>query len=322
MNKKLIALAVASVVAAPAAYSADVSLYGRINNAIQVSKDGDGSNTDISTVGSRFGIKASSELGNGLTASGRYEFATTTDKELDNIADLRIGTVGLSGGFGSVTVGNQWSAFFDTVGTDLDAAYTLGASLYSAAGGVYRSSNTIKYSNSFGPVYMEADLRLNESGDTADTAEALRGDGYGLGVRVSPTEVFTFAVAIDSEQRSTGDIDRSGVSARLNLGNFYGMLGYQASEVGTNESESQVQLWLGTDFGSTRVQVGFGEADLNFSDNSDAMRNASQITVGVYHSLGGGMKLYYEGADVSDIAGDANTYKDTTTHYFGMRYDF
>ena len=323
MNKKLIALAVASVVAAPAAYSADVSVYGRINNAITAHKTGGTNNTDVSSIGSRFGIKASSELGNGLTATGKYEFSTTTDKEQPNIGDLRIGTVGLSGGFGSVTIGNQWSAYFDTVGTDLDAAYTLGYHLFSAAGGAYRASNTIKYSNSFGPVYLEVDLRQNESGEDAVLAEALRGDGWGAGVRVSPTDAFTFALAMDNEQRTGGDIDRRGASVRLGVGNFYGMLGYQTSEIGSGNAESQLQLWLGANVGSTRIQLGLGEADLNHPDtNTDASRDASQIVLGVYHSLGGGMKLYYEGTDVDDLASSNSSYAEGTTHIFGMRYDF
>ena len=246
-----------------------------------------------------------------------------TSERQKHVADLRVGTVGLSGGFGSVTIGNQWSSYFDTVGTDMDAAYSLGYHLFTAAGGAYRSSNTVKYSNSFGAVYMEADVRVNESGEGGDVAEGLRGDGYGLGVRVSPVDAFTFAIAIDSEQRDGGDIDRQGISARVNAGDFYGMLGYQTSEIGSGTQESQVQLWLGGNFGNTKVQLGLGSADLNHPDtNANATEDASQVTLGVYHSLGGGLRMYYEGAKVSDLAANAGAYSDLTTHIFGLRYDF
>ena len=106
----------------------------------------------ISGVSSRFGVKYSQEMGNGLTAHGKYEFSTTTDKEGAGINDTRVATVGLSGAFGRIDVGNQWSAYFDTFGTLVSPTYTLGYYLYSSVGGgPFRASNTIKYSNSFGP---------------------------------------------------------------------------------------------------------------------------------------------------------------------------
>ena len=75
MNKKLIAVAVAGVVAAPAAY-ADISAYGRINNRIVIADNDD---INMETSGSRFGFKGSGDLGNGMSAFARYEFGTTTD---------------------------------------------------------------------------------------------------------------------------------------------------------------------------------------------------------------------------------------------------
>ena len=75
MNKTLIAAAVSTALMAPVAAQADVTLYGRIHNGIAfVDTDGADSTTDLNSGGSRFGIKASSDLGNGLTASAHYEF--------------------------------------------------------------------------------------------------------------------------------------------------------------------------------------------------------------------------------------------------------
>ena len=117
-------------------------------------------------------------MGNGLTAHGKYEFSTTTDKEGAGINDTRVATAGLSGAFGRIDVGNQWSAYFDTFGTLVSPTYTLGYYLYSSVGGgPFRASNTIKYSNSFGPLYLELDVRLNESaesGKSGGNAEKLR----------------------------------------------------------------------------------------------------------------------------------------------------
>ena len=319
MNKKLVAIAVSSLFAAPAAFAADVTIYGRINNAITSTDSAGSKNTDISSIASRFGVKASSDLGNGLTATGRYEFATTTDREQPNVADLRIGTVGLSGGFGSVNIGNQWSAFYNTVGTDIDPTYTVGYYMYSSiTSAPYRSSNTIKYSNSFGPVYLEADLRVNESDEGTDLAEKTNGDGFGVGVRVDATGNLTLAAAYDVEQGSAGSADekRSGVSGRLDLGNFYAQLGFHQWEQG-QDSREHTQLWLGTQLGSTNVRLGYGIGEVALS-SATTVSEPTQIVFGVYQDIGGGMKLYYEGTDV-DADGAR---EDITKHILGMRYDF
>ena len=215
MNKKLIAAAVSAAVMAPVASQADATVYGRISNAIDlnnvsVKKDPDDGTlpegtTDISGVSSRFGIKGSADIGNGLTAKGTYEFGTVTDREEKNeehggVEDIRVATVGLSGSFGSIDIGNQWSAYFDTFGTLISPTYTLGYYLYSSVGGgPYRTSNTIKYSNTFGPVYLELDYRLNGSDEPSEVAEKIRGDGFGLGVSFAVAKNITIAASMDSE---------------------------------------------------------------------------------------------------------------------------
>ncbi len=223
MNRKLIAAAVSAAVVAPVAAYGEVQVYGRINNAIDLNDivdDGD-SKTDISAVSSRFGIKYNKEMGNGLSAHGRYEFAVSTDKEgkrsfdrsdstsndTAGVDDLRIGTVGVSGPFGRVDIGQQWSAYFDTFGTLISPTYTLGYYLYSSVGGgPFRASNTIKYSNSFGPLYAELDVRLNEesSPESGDNAEKIRGDGIGLGLSWAVSDNITIAAAFDSEDGADG----------------------------------------------------------------------------------------------------------------------
>ena len=319
MNKKLLALAVSAAVMAPVASQADVTVYGRINNALDIqSGDNVESTTDISNVSSRFGIKASSDLGNGMTASARYEFATTTDKEQSNVADLRIGTVGLSGGFGSITVGNQWSAFYDTVGTHIDPTYTLGYYMYSSfAGGPYRASNTIKYSNSFGPVYLELDVRLNESDEARDVAEKINGDGIGLGVSFAATDNLTIAAAFDAEDATVadgnGDVDRTGLAAKWSSGGWYAMVGYQETDEDGGDTVDNTSIYGGTNIGdSTNLMIGWQGA------SSDANGDADQLILGVYHNMGGGLKLYYEGTSVSYDDGRG----DLDIHLLGMRIDF
>ncbi|MEM7193793.1 MAG: porin [Pseudomonadota bacterium] len=320
MNKKLIAAAVASTVAAPVTAMADghegVTVYGRINNAIKITDD----NTDVAGVSSRFGIKYNKDLGNGMGVHGRYEFFTVTDREeasagRGGVADIRIATVGLSGGFGRVDVGNQWSAYFDTFGTLVSPTYSLGYFIYSSiGGGPFRASNTIKYSNSFGPVYAELDVRLNDSNEQSDVSEKINGNGVGLGLSFAVTDAITIAAAVDSEDNDGVDgaadttTDRTGIGIKGSFGSFWASLGFQNIDTEGDEVDTTMFYFGGKLGGSTNWLIGHSTAD----DDAD-----SEATVwGIYHNLGGGLKLYYEATAVDT----ANT--DDTIHFLGMRVDF
>ncbi len=329
MNKKLIAAAVASTLVAPVVYGdghEGITVYGRVNNAISIRDSGSSNVTDVSSVSSRFGLKGNADLGNGMSAFGRYEFATVTDKEQPGIADIRLGFVGISGGFGSIAIGNQWSAFFDTYGTLVSPTYSLGYFLYSSvAGGPFRTSNTIKYSNSFGPVYLEADLRLNESGEAGDVAEKINGDGFGIGVTINPTDNIGIYAAIDSEENNasvdadTGvstavaDTDRAGVGVKLTFGGISISYGHMETEDGARTREhDQLYLSAGLWEGGS-ILLGTGTVD---DDTTSA--SPSSVFLGLYHNMGGGLRLYVESTSVDPDNGGA----DNNVTYFGMRFDF
>ncbi|WP_424947488.1 porin [Candidatus Spongiihabitans sp.] len=387
MNKKLLAAAVSAAVMAPVAH-AESSFYARVNNAIDINDlSGDGT-TDISGVGSRFGFKGNADIGNGLTAHGRYEFSTVSDKEGTGVGDTRLASVGLSGGFGRVDVGNQWSAYYDTFGTLVSPTYSLGYYLYSSVGGgPFRTSNTIKYSNTFGPLYAELDVRLDDGGSEHDDAEKIHGDGIGLGLSFSVTDNITIAVAFDSEDGTDGtdavdatdgspavpasddfaaaavpiisangvitpgtpqigtaavdavaptaavpagpdapDTDRVGVGVKVNLGAVAVTLGWQNYSVDDNENtavddEVDIDTMFINASGSlgekTSWYLGYSEAD-DGADAVPATDDSTQLTWGIYHNLGGGMKLYYEATSLDS----ENKGWDGDRHYLGMRIDF
>ena len=339
MNKKLIAAAVSAAIVAPVAAYGEVTVYGRINNAIDINDLSDAadadSTTDVSSVSSRFGIKYNKEIGNGLSAHGRYEFATRTDRELPGIADVRIATVGLSGPFGRIDVGNQWSSYFNTFGTLVSPTYTIGYYLYSSIGGApYRSSNTIKYSNSFGPIYAELDVRVNDDGNEgSDVAEKVRGDGVGLGLSWAINDNFTIAAAWDAEDGADAatsgnpdapDTDRFGIGAKANFGGGYwlsvGWQNLEQDDVGTADGDDidTTFIWGGGNFSKkTNWLIGYAEAD-DDGDNDDP----EQLTWGVYHNIGGGLKIYYEATDLDVETTDPDDARDGVRHLIGMRVDF
>lgn len=117
MQKKLIALAIACAMSAPAfADNANVTIYGKIDVNLESVKNDIGANattqplsvTRVATNASRFGIKGSEDLGDGI--KGIYQVEVQFDANGNGGNGLGNGTrntgVGLEGGFGKVIFGN------------------------------------------------------------------------------------------------------------------------------------------------------------------------------------------------------------------------
>lgn len=111
MKKSLLTLA---LLAATGAYAQSVTLYGvadvAYNNDVKKSSAGVKTETnDVITNGlstSRLGFKGDREIGSGLKANFVMEFEVDPSAD-SGIAKTRVGTVGLSGGFGNVTFGRR-----------------------------------------------------------------------------------------------------------------------------------------------------------------------------------------------------------------------
>ncbi len=123
--------------------------------------------------GSRWGIKGSHDLGDGLSATYRFEHKFSTEN-----ASLggggRLANIGLSGGFGSLTLGQVWSASYNATGAITDNSLLWGDSATS-----YRVGNALSYAVSAGSIGMQVDA-LMDSG--TDTGGALDGLEFGLTV--------------------------------------------------------------------------------------------------------------------------------------------
>ena len=355
MKKTLIATAVSAALMAPVAAQADVTVYGRIHQGIKfVNPEKGKSTTDFVGIGSRFGIKASSDLGNGMTASAQYEFATSTDAPGSGVASTRVAKVGVSGSFGSIDLGNQWSAWYNMVGVHVDPTFSVGG-LYHI--GPFRTANTIKYSNSFGPVSFELDARIDDAGTDANATAVKRaalnkavkdavvfdslgdeskdfvnsllldkakedknaGDAYALAVNIAVNDNISVAAGIDDTDART----LTGAAVKVSLGSYWASIAHQSNDKDTkkgmkDKDPSTTSFWVGGSFGNTSAMLGTGRRDNDTGDKTVG-NDPSDITLAVYHDLGGGLKLLYEG-NKNDVDGAAGG--DTTTHLFGVRLDF
>ena len=302
MNKKLIAVAVAGVVAAPVAY-ADISAYGRINNRIVLAEDAAGNNTqNMETSGSRFGFKGSGDMGNGMSAFARYEWGTRSDEAGSGSGlGVRLAFVGVSGPFGSVSMGQQWSAYFTNLGTYASLNIIKGPGQI----GPFRTGNTVQYSNSFGPVSLKLDARVDDAGTG-------NGNGFGAGLTLNPMDNVTLAGAIDSNDDN--DTETMGVAAVMGLGMLTVTVAHEQQEVGTTSEKNNTLLWLGagvTD--QLSLTVGYGKTETE--TGSTSTEDDQLALIGVLN-LGGGLKLWGQFHNSDKGTSDADTIA------LGMRLDF
>ena len=109
--KKVLSLAIAAALVAPAAAMADATLFGKAHFIIENVDDGDEDVWGVDSVHSRIGVKGSEDLGDGLTAVYHFEFQVLQDGSapsgaVDGLAD-RNQFIGLAGGFGTVLLGRH-----------------------------------------------------------------------------------------------------------------------------------------------------------------------------------------------------------------------
>ncbi|HEX2462412.1 MAG TPA: porin [Vicinamibacterales bacterium] len=132
MQKKLLSLAVAGALAAPAAALAQVEVYGTIHMSFNFEKYGEGTGgvpsvdkTDVASHASNIGVRARENLGGGLSAWAQVETNASMERS-NNVAHTsnfasRNSAVGLQGNWGNLFVG-QWT----TPWADLDALWGIG----------------------------------------------------------------------------------------------------------------------------------------------------------------------------------------------------
>src|SRR5213075_45453 len=115
MNKKLVAVAVAGMLAAPLAaqaQTANVTLYGRLNIDYELvnGRQADGSNPNVSRLSSnssRLGVRGTESLGGGLNAIFQIESNVSGDTGNSSTSGLasRETFVGLQGSWGTFKMG-------------------------------------------------------------------------------------------------------------------------------------------------------------------------------------------------------------------------
>lgn len=181
MKKSTLVLAVAAALTGFGTVAqADTTLYGSARVSIDyvdVDKpDGPFSlnsvdSWDVRNNSSRLGVRGLEDLGGGLSAIYQYEFGVDTT-EGGNFESNRPKWVGLKGGFGSVTAGTQWSAYYNVTGVaDIFNSNRSFGSDTGYLGGQYgaRLDNTVLYTSpNMSGFTAQAMLVMNGTGATGN----------------------------------------------------------------------------------------------------------------------------------------------------------
>jgi len=270
MQKKLIAVAVAGALAAPAAM-AEV----RVGGSVRVGVAYDGSEMSVENVGSRVHFRSDSDLGNGQSVFVNYEMGiNAAHGTFAGGSANRLSLVGMKGDWGQVSLGSQWSAMYNATGTYMWAQNWIGGGAYAKSGGQNRMTDSIYMSTSLGGLNLMGDLQMNtETGDDLDKATIAANMSIG-----------SLNLAAAWQDNPDGDVTT--VAGALDIGGLGLSGGYISQSEGVSGFNINANL-----FG---VSLVYNDNDTGFSEFG-----------GVYAmSLGGGASLNIEVADPSS----GNTY--------------
>ena len=150
MKKLLVTLALAGTLSVPSVVFAEANWYGSLRGGVASTGGVEG----FSDGGSRWGIKGSNEVSDGLTAVYRFEHKISTADASQPAG--RLAYAGLSGGFGTLTLGQIWSASYNSVGAITDNSFAWGDSETT-----YRHGNVVSYAVSTGNASLQFDVMMD-----------------------------------------------------------------------------------------------------------------------------------------------------------------
>lgn len=298
MQKKLIALAVAGLVSAPAFAQSNVTVYGVADAYLAYSKVDENKFTGVNSgglSGSRLGFKGTEDLGNGLKALFTLEYGLNIDTN-DGVgaggSRARQQFVGLQGGFGFVGLGRQYSPGyyvqnFDAIegssNMSVQSLLSQGVSSNITPNSPARVSNSINYkSPDFGGLKVNAIYGFNETnqvdnrrdGDLAAVGVDYANGPIAVGLIYSQVKQELGGVA--PQDRTVANTDENKKEWALGAAYDFGMFklagSYQQVENAT-AAEDKDKVWqIGAivPVSSTgRVHLAYGQLEAD-ADDSDA----------------------------------------------------
>ena len=282
MQKKLLALAIAGALAAPlAAQAQNVQIYGLLQMSVDRVDDGNESGTSMTDNNSRLGFRGTEDLGNGLKAIFQLESSVRPD-ERGGTWTGRDSWVGLAGSFGSVVVGNKFTAYksstdfvdpmADTIG---DYNNIFGVFEFDSDGFNDRFTNGIFYdSPDFGGLKFSASYGLNSNG----------GAGF----------------------ESDGDNEGWSLAATYKTGGLTLVAAYEDQDDRIFEGTKAFKVAAGYKFGNTTITGAYAVEDFGKDAGTGEKYKRDVLFAAVKHSIGNvDLMASYTWADEFDDVDDS-----------------
>lgn len=297
MQKKLIALAIAAVVTAPAFAQSNVTIYGVADAYMGF---GDHGANDMAAVnsgglsGSRIGFRGAEDLGNGLKAVFTYEQGFDLDDSVNSDASQGLGGkarqsfVGLGGSFGTVSLGRQYAPGYDNIVDAFGNSPILSpqAILTSGEGSSIEPGNGARWDNSvaYNGVFSGLKVRAIYSMDALEVAtDPADDDAYGLGLDYSNGPIRVAAV-YQVLQGTNEDQKEWSLGGSYNFGVATLTAHYQDAQSLNNVADRDMDLWqvgVVVPVGAAgNVHLGYGEADYDWVD-----AKAKSYSIAYTHAL-------------------------------------
>ena len=283
MKSTLIVAAIATLAAGAAMAQSSVTIYGRLNLTAE-SMDSNGVKTKVlNNNASRLGFKGTEDLGGGLKAGFQLEHGFNPDTGLPSSSFWgRQSEVNLSGGFGTVRLGNFFSEAYyatsDYIGMHNHETGTSSDALYAYIG---RNTNKIGYRT---PEFIK--------GLTVDAAVSL-GEGGGRVRNYDGAINYQLgALHLGLGYEKAGGAKQAAFSALYEFGSFVvgGLVQRDTDGYGVgfgNRTHFRV---------SAAYNVGSSEFHLNVGKSGDyskvANSDATQFTLGYNYNLSKRTKVY------------------------------
>lgn len=247
MKKSLIAAAVVAALPAFAQAQTNVTMYGIADASVNVIKLDSGSRNAIMVQSgdqsiSRWGVRGSEDLGNGMKAVFQFEAGVTIDNGVSDAAGFfqRTAQVGLTGGFGTIKLGRGYTPAFRMVGTWDAFSYgmygnMLTATIPTSTGGAdiaqTRFSNGIYYdSPSFGGISVQAAYSAGENTSKALPGSAGAGMDIAVGYKGGPLHVGGYYEQVKDNTAAGNKVKRYGIGGGYDFGGFKLVAGYGESK--------------------------------------------------------------------------------------------
>ncbi len=350
MKKSLIALALAAAVPTLAqAQASNVIMYGKVDLGVVKYTGFNNGNLSISQGnGSRFGVRGSEDLGGGLRANFTIEHRFNADTGTVSSNNFWQGRsiVGLSGGFGAIQLGRDytpsfwvalasdpWGWSYIRAGDGLSVDYTHGNA------GAVRFANSIQYTTpdlgglkaqvmvgmkessvagagnnlgfnlvyAAGPVYLGYALQKNKSSQPSYAATTAGA------VSVSTNGATTVAAANSTVNVLTGS---------YNLGFAKAILGFNTGKTAAGKTKN-FSLGATAPIGAGELRVAFAKAD---APGKNVAGDKKIFGIGYGYNLSNRTELYTdlssEKFDASVAGNNGGLVKKKTSIDFGVNHNF